>query len=39
MKIIDLEIDEFGKLGVQAISLVDKPAIESDWIFLEFSSK
>jgi hypothetical protein len=35
MKIIDLEIDEFGKLGVQAISLVDKPAIESDWIFLE----
>ena len=34
MKIIDLQIDEEGKLGVQAISFVEKPAIESEWVYL-----
>lgn len=35
MKIIDLKIDEEGKLGVEAISLVERPAIESEWIHLK----
>jgi hypothetical protein len=34
MKIIDLQIDEEGKLGVHAISFVEKPAIESEWVYL-----
>ena len=36
-KIIALEIDEFDEdSGVDAIALVEQPAIESDWIY--FSS-
>ena len=33
-KIIALEIEEFDEeSGVNAIALVEQPAIESDWIF------
>ena len=34
-KVVELIIDQFSeKFGVQAISLVELPAIESDWIYL-----
>jgi hypothetical protein len=34
MKIIDMQIDDDGELGVYNISFVEKPAIESNWIYL-----
>jgi len=33
-KIVKCVIDEDGKLGITAMGLVDKPAIEENWIFL-----
>jgi len=35
MKIFDLTIDETGEMGTFAISLVEKPAIEKEWIALK----
>ena len=34
-KVIKYGIDEFGTLGVNAISLVDYPAIEDDFVALK----
>ena len=34
-KLVELIIDQFSeKFGVQAISLVELPAIEADWVYL-----
>ena len=39
MKIIELILDELGEMGISAISTVDKPAIESNFIALSKDQK
>jgi len=39
MKIIELILDDLGEMGVSAISVVDKPAIESNFIALSKDQK